>query len=412
MRVAIVGGSNSARSSYPAKLRELLGSSDLSVKITNSAMAASGVLLPSFCYSELVQEHVDVLIIESSSNDAITWATDAALSPSAAPQLSPVVGMERLLSQLPAQTRPLIFAVCGPGMTYNKAAMRRCETLHDTTAQYYGVQVLSLQRSYPSDRELFTTSCCGGIHLSQHGNEQAAALLARTIRELRYARLPRAHRRASLPLLYADHTYSYLATTAAGGACSTACVLEFGVCSQFGPGPAQCGAALEAGNSTKLSRVCAKGCTMSPSSSIGGAWTCRTCRQTSSRCDGLTPSSPPVGFGVGLRESHEAAGVAKWGWLSHADAFANAPAPRISFNVSGRVLIGFLCGHDGSVAQAIVSTWPSQRNWSHHLSMAAAGAQGPRRAERVVALDWKLPAEHLCVVEPYPGRVLPAGSVL
>ena len=47
-----------------------------------------------------------------------------------------------------------------------------------------------------------------------------------------------------------------------------------------------------------------------------------------------------------------------------------------------------------------------------HARLAPRGATHCATAERVVALDWKLPAEHLCVVEPYPGRVLPAGSVL
>ena len=186
LRVGIFGGSNSIDNAE-SYTRLLQGHfiSPSSVKVFNRAIGATGTLLPSFCLTTMLPP-VDVVVIESAANDAITWPeTVSTFMPPNHPQLHPVAAMERVLRHLPRTTHPIVFAVCGDGMSENRHLMLSCESLHANVAARYNASFISLRAAaaYPV-RELIDHAHGGGIHMTQRGHVEAARLVAQAIKTL------------------------------------------------------------------------------------------------------------------------------------------------------------------------------------------------------------------------------------
>ena len=210
LRIGLLGGSISYRSTWARSLAERLNAT-----VTERAMPATGTLLPSFClassstFADLLTREHDVLIIETATNDAITWPPQINPGiPPNVPQLHPKRAMERLLRRVLTASRVapkiIVLAICGPGI--RRAAdyfpgvpsHRLCESLHIDTAHHYGAFHLSLHnwvakesrssfvhhRRVVQHAELFDDGSAGGIHLSPKGSEAVAEMLGEVVPRL------------------------------------------------------------------------------------------------------------------------------------------------------------------------------------------------------------------------------------
>ena len=350
LRVALFGGSNSIDrdQAYPRQLLERLHRWNAAPVLHNLAIGATGTLLPSFCASAVLPA-VDVVIVETGSNDAITWPEQAIHynMPPNRPQLNPPAAMERLLRALPASTRVIVFSVCGPGLPENRLLMKRCPTFHMDVAKRYNAYFLDLLRATgPQTRHhvpmnvLFDTVGAGGIHLTQDGNHHAARVLDETLfwmfldERARHQGIVRSPDHPLPPPLHLDPSWEL----------------------------------------------------------VDSPWHCRVCTPRTA-CAHVQPVQPPVGFQTSTREANEWLGWQKYGWETKA-----MPNATITFDVAGHVLVAFACQ----------GFW--RRSSSDAGVALISVGNGHARPKHRLHLNWTQPAHHMCVAEV--ARHLPPGSKL
>ena len=199
-RIGVVGGSISTWSTTPGDVYPRLLEKITDVHVTNKAERATGVISASLWLDQMLNvAEIDVLVIEFSCNEAVTWAPpqqqqhhngqERILVPHSVvdlPHFGPRASMERLLRRLHPGIVPVVLNICGPGPGGRKSSrLRACDKIFEPVAKHYGVQTLTLNDHLPSLMHrwsAFVDDTSGtSTHLNHYGHSIVALMLGEAL---------------------------------------------------------------------------------------------------------------------------------------------------------------------------------------------------------------------------------------